>query len=588
MNLRLLFSVFLTLMFLGAKAQITTVGIIGPATPGGWDSDTDMVQDLDSAHLWTLDVTLVAGEAKFRANDDWAINWGSTDFPIGVATQDGPNLSVPAGDYSITFNSNTGAYAFSIDSDIGILGSATPYGWDADVNMFQDALDTNLYTLSLTLVTGEAKFRQNDAWDVNWGSADFPTGIGVQNGANIPIATGGEYFITFNKSTGEYSFSLTSFATVGVIGDATPGGWASATPLTQTSQNPKQWTAILDLGDGGLQFTGDNGVAIWGGTDFPEGVASTNDTIPVTGGTWVINFNTQTRAYSFAPIEIFNTVGIIGDATPGGWENDTDMEFIPNSDSSLWQLRIELTDGELKFRADNDWAVNWGAGDFPTGTAVRDGANIPVTAGEYLITFNSFTGFYNFVLIVVPDRVGLVGAGTPTGSWDVDFFLTQSEDDENIWTYQSIDLNGEVKFRADSAWAVNWGSADFPVGVGTQDGPNIPAAPGTYGVTFNSNTGEFTFGDPLTISTQDILDPSSIKAYPNPADNVVNLDLSDARLTGEVVLNVYDMHGKLVMTDKQIVSEHMKLNVAALQNGNYSLMISNDQYVIGKKIVVLR
>src|SRR4029078_2528840 len=131
--------------------------------------------------------------------------------------------------------------------------------------------------------------------------------------------------------------------------------------------------------------------------------------------------------------------------------------------------------GELKFRANHDWTVNWGSGDFPAGVGVQDGPNIPVTAGEYNITFSSFTGAYNFQLLIIPNRVGLVGSGTPTASWDVDYFLTQDPNDENLWTYNSIDLNGDVKFRADSAWTVNWGSTDFPAGVGVQDGPNIPA-----------------------------------------------------------------------------------------------------------------
>ncbi|MEM6800171.1 MAG: SusF/SusE family outer membrane protein, partial [Bacteroidota bacterium] len=53
-------------------AQITSVGIIGSATPNGWDADSNMVQDAMDPHLWTMNIDLVAGEAKFRTNDDWA------------------------------------------------------------------------------------------------------------------------------------------------------------------------------------------------------------------------------------------------------------------------------------------------------------------------------------------------------------------------------------------------------------------------------------------------------------------------------------------------------------------------------------
>jgi len=62
--IRLLFSLTAMLFLPGINAQITTVGLIGPVQPGGWDSDTDMVQNPDSVHLWTLRITLVAGETK--------------------------------------------------------------------------------------------------------------------------------------------------------------------------------------------------------------------------------------------------------------------------------------------------------------------------------------------------------------------------------------------------------------------------------------------------------------------------------------------------------------------------------------------
>ncbi len=96
-----------------SNAPVGSVGIIGPATPGGWDSDTNMNQDPDNPYLWTLDITLAQGEAKFRADDAWSINWGDTAFPSGTGTQDGPNIPVDAGTYTVTINTCTGAYSFN-------------------------------------------------------------------------------------------------------------------------------------------------------------------------------------------------------------------------------------------------------------------------------------------------------------------------------------------------------------------------------------------------------------------------------------------------------------------------------------------
>jgi len=57
----------------------------------------------------------------------------------------------------------------------------------------------------------EVKFRDNASWTVNWGSTDFPTGNGYQDGPYIPVPLCDYqdttyYCIQFNCLTGEYSF----------------------------------------------------------------------------------------------------------------------------------------------------------------------------------------------------------------------------------------------------------------------------------------------------------------------------------------------------------------------------------------------
>ncbi len=588
MKLRVLFSFLALMTFIAVKAQIVSVGLIGPAQPGGWDVDTNMIQDAVDTNLWSLDILLANGDAKFRANDAWDVNWGFTDFPIGVGTQNGPNIPVRAGMTHVTFNSATGAYYFSVASDIGILGSAAPFGWDSDVNMYQDTGDATQYSLSLKLVSGEAKFRLNDDWTTNWGATDFPSGVGTQNGPNIPIAVGGTYTVLFNKGTGAYSFQLTSFSTVGIIGDATPGG-ATPTPMTQGA-NPDSWSVNAVLTSGGVQFDGDNGTAVWGGTDFPAGTATLGGPpIAVPAGRYLIAFNSETLGYIFTPVTYYHPVSIIGSATPGGWDTDSDMELNPLiPDSSEWYLRIVLIDGELKFRANHDWTVNWGAGTFPSGIAIQDGPNVPVTAGEYKIYFNSFTGQYGFVLLKVFSSMGLIGPATPAGDWTTDAPMEKDANDENLWKIQSINLtDGEAKFRAEGAWTTNWGNTDWPSGTGIQDGPNIPITAGTYGVILNSDSGDYAFGDPLTATTE-LLNPSSILAYPNPANDILNVDISAVDLKGELKLSVFDINGKLVRSDVQQAQPLMQVHVASLLPGFYTLQISNDKYIIGKKFVIAR
>lgn len=93
---------------------ITTIGIIGSASPNGWDSDVDMTYVPYNAETKELgyweakDITLASGEIKFRANDDWAINWGGD---VNALTQGGGNISVDAGTYDIKLYAWANGYA---------------------------------------------------------------------------------------------------------------------------------------------------------------------------------------------------------------------------------------------------------------------------------------------------------------------------------------------------------------------------------------------------------------------------------------------------------------------------------------------
>lgn len=288
---------------------------------------------------------------------------------------------------------------------VGIIGSATPSGWDASTPMVQDVNDPHSWSLtSITLTTGELKFRADDSWTVNWGSGDFPTGTGLQDGANIPISAG-TYNILFNDETGAYQFIsdtvIPPFSTVGIIGTATSNGWEASTPMIQSSSDDHQWSVTVLLSVGELKFQADDDLTVnWGGTDFPEGTAVQNGPNLTIGTSsyYSIEFNSISGNYLFTQLnsDTFETVGIIGSATASGWDASTPMVRGPN-DEHFWTLSgVSLSDGEAKFRANNDWAFNWGAVDFPDGTGSQDGPNIPVTAGTYDISFNDVTGSYSF------------------------------------------------------------------------------------------------------------------------------------------------------------------------------------------------
>jgi len=92
----------------------TNWGLIGSGTPDGWDSDQDMTYDADTQTLKVI-LELSADEIKFRANDDWALNYGDTGAD-GSLEEGGDNIVVPsAGNYTVTLDlSNPRDYTYSL------------------------------------------------------------------------------------------------------------------------------------------------------------------------------------------------------------------------------------------------------------------------------------------------------------------------------------------------------------------------------------------------------------------------------------------------------------------------------------------
>jgi hypothetical protein len=91
-------------------------GEIGSATPGGWNSDTDMVFDPVSK-LWSVTLNLVAGEMKFRSDDSWSFNLGDGDdnnAPDKRLDENGKNIPIAAdGNYTILLDLNVaGNYTY--------------------------------------------------------------------------------------------------------------------------------------------------------------------------------------------------------------------------------------------------------------------------------------------------------------------------------------------------------------------------------------------------------------------------------------------------------------------------------------------
>jgi hypothetical protein len=133
--------------------------------------------------------------------------------------------------------------------------------------------------------------------------------------------------------------------------------------------------------DGEFKFRSgeDNWNAPDWGTGGSEGtLAEQAGNLSATAGYYKVDVDLAALTYALTPI---TTIGIVGPAQAGGWSEDTDMTF--NKETGAWEVTIELAADEMKFRANDDWGINWG-GD--TDNLTQGGNNIKITeAGTYFV-----------------------------------------------------------------------------------------------------------------------------------------------------------------------------------------------------------
>jgi len=86
------------------------------------------------------------------------------------------------------------------------------------------------------------------------------------------------------------------------------------------------------------------------------------------------------------------------------------------------------------------------------------------------------------------------------------------------------------------------------------------------------------------LSTQ-IFDSNSIKIYPNPAENVVNVESLSSGI-GNANLKIYDLNGRLLENRPLNFNEAQQIDVSQLQSGVYLLKIENTSVNISKKLII--
>lgn len=167
-------------------------------------------------------------------------------------------------------------------------------------------------------------------------------------------------------------------------------GWSPETApqlvaLTPVGGPYSEYTGFIDFSENSPAFKfvkGDNwGAGDYGGTAGTLTNGGDNLTVASTG-VYLVKANTTAMTWSADKI---NSFGLIGDAT-GSWDNDQNMTY--DGITKKYSITLNLSAGEVKFRANDSWDINLGTG-ATSGSLAFGGGNIPIgTAGNYTIVLD--------------------------------------------------------------------------------------------------------------------------------------------------------------------------------------------------------
>ena len=270
-----------------------------------------------------------------------------------------------------------------------MLGQVNGNEWDATSPVWMNKISDGVYQLKVTTTADKnwfkfyagSKFVSNDWTSINAGAlgckengSEDAFGFIIYNGDSwgelqTPVIPGaGTWIVTLDMNNLTYTVQKPILY---MAGDA--NGWKHSDVLK--SEDGVHYTGYMYLNQNGFKFCTQKN---WDGTNYGGAFfGESEDNIMMTqeAGFYQVDVDLSAKTYTLTPF----TIGIIGSATPKGWDGDTNMTY--NPEERCWELKdVTLTDGEMKFRHTNDWNLNWGG---PLDALVHDGDNIAVAAGTY-------------------------------------------------------------------------------------------------------------------------------------------------------------------------------------------------------------
>ena len=362
--------------------------------------DAEGLYQFDSGTLGTNNVSVSVGQLLTMAeglglDDDPATthedgepnNTGTVYFRVsafpgsGVGADATPKVSdVVELHLTMIEKSATGGSGIEISS-WGVVGGAyNDWGGFPD-SPFYTTGSNGVLVAYVSLLDGEIKFRENNAWDSDLGDNDTD-GTLEPGGANIPV-TAGDYKITLDLNDNTYTMEAFSW---GVVGEAY-NDWGAAGPDAKFHYDYTTDTFRVGVRfiDGAMKFRLNND---WGTNFGDTGVDGTldagGDDIVVTAGYYAIALDFNAGTYTMEETDLWGVVGSGYNDWGGAGPDFTFTEVNPG----IWVAEdVTLVDGEIKFRLNDAWDTDYG----DTGAdGILDlgGDNIVVSAGTYIIVLD--------------------------------------------------------------------------------------------------------------------------------------------------------------------------------------------------------
>lgn len=170
---------------------------------------------------------------------------------------------------------------------------------------------------------------------------------------------------------------------------------ADAPALTSPNENDQYEGYVNFANDGSeYKFTAERNWddGDWGGSAGTLEPGGSN-LVMDQAGYYKINVNLNALTYTTQRTEW----GIIGEAA-AGWDDGDDVAMEYSSDDKVWRVTTDLSAGEMKFRANGAWDLNYGS-ENNNGTLQQGSDNIVVDeAGNYTVTLDLSAFPYTYSL----------------------------------------------------------------------------------------------------------------------------------------------------------------------------------------------